>query len=56
MSTVYDLNRILLPEVPPDYEGSHGRRKLCAGHHARSRVPLGTDAPSYIGYIWRREV
>lgn len=51
MSTVYDLNRILLPEVPPDYE-DHTADVNYVPAPCQVACPIGTDAPSYIGYIW----
>ncbi len=51
MSTVYDLNRITLPEVPPDYE-DHTADVNYVPAPCQVACPIGTDAPSYIGYIW----
>ena len=51
MSTVYDLNRILIPEVPPDYE-DHTADINYVPAPCQVACPIGTDAPSYIGYIW----
>ncbi len=51
MSTVYDSNRILMPEVPPDYE-DHTADVNYVPAPCQVACPIGTDAPSYIGYIW----
>ena len=51
MSSVYDLNRIDLPEVPPDYE-DHTADVNYVPAPCQVACPIGTDAPSYIGYIW----
>ncbi len=51
MSTVYDINRILMPEVPPDYE-DHTADVNYVPAPCQVACPIGTDAPSYIGYIW----
>ncbi|MDW3094670.1 MAG: FAD-dependent oxidoreductase [Gammaproteobacteria bacterium] len=51
MSTVYDVNRILMPDVPPDYE-DHTADVNYVPAPCQVACPIGTDAPSYIGYIW----
>ena len=51
MSAVYDINRILMPEVPPDYE-DHTADVNYVPAPCQVACPIGTDAPSYIGYIW----
>ena len=51
MSSVYDLNRISLPDVPPDYE-DHTADVNYVPAPCQVACPIGTDAPSYIGYIW----
>lgn len=51
MSAVYDINRILMPEVPPDYE-DHTADTNYVPAPCQVACPIGTDAPSYIGYIW----
>jgi NADPH-dependent glutamate synthase beta subunit-like oxidoreductase len=48
---VYDLNRILIPEAPPEYE-DHTARTNFVPAPCQVACPIGTDAPSYIGYIW----
>ena len=48
---VYDINRILMPDVPPDYE-DHTDDKNYVPAPCQVACPIGTDAPSYIGYIW----
>ena len=48
---VYDINRIQLPILPPDFRDDtkdvHFVPAPC-----QVACPVGTDAPSYIGYIW----
>jgi glutamate synthase (NADPH) small chain len=48
---VYDINRILMPEAPPEY-----RDDTADGHFVPApcqvACPVGTDAPSYLAYIW----
>lgn len=51
MSTVYDINRILIPDVPPDYEDNTDDINYVPAP-CQVACPIGTDAPSYIGYIW----
>lgn len=51
MSAVYDINRIMMPEVPPDYE-DHTADVNYVPAPCQVACPIGTDAPSYIGYIW----
>ncbi len=51
MSAVYDINRILMPDVPPDYE-DHTADVNYVPAPCQVACPIGTDAPSYIGYIW----
>jgi len=51
MSAVYDINRILIPDVPPDYE-DHTADVNYVPAPCQVACPIGTDAPSYIGYIW----
>lgn len=48
---VYDLDRILVPETPPDYE-DHTSDTHYVPAPCQVACPVGTDAPSYIGYIW----
>ncbi|MDX1514034.1 MAG: NAD(P)-binding protein, partial [Gammaproteobacteria bacterium] len=48
---VYDINRILVPETPPDYE-DHTADIHYVPAPCQVACPVGTDAPSYIGYIW----
>jgi len=49
--SVYDIDRILDPAAPPEFEdhvgGAHFVPAPC-----QVACPVGTDAPSYIGYIW----
>ena len=51
MTSVYDINRILIPDVPPDYE-DHTADVNYVPAPCQVACPIGTDAPSYIGYIW----
>ena len=48
---VYDINRILMPEAPSEYVDDTRQ-----GHYVPApcqvACPVGTDAPSYIAYIW----
>jgi NADPH-dependent glutamate synthase beta subunit-like oxidoreductase len=48
---VYDINRILVPEAPPEYE-DHTAQTHYVPAPCQVACPIGTDAPSYIGYIW----
>ncbi len=48
---VYDINRILVPEAPPEYE-DHSAQTHFVPAPCQVACPIGTDAPSYIGYIW----
>lgn len=49
--SVYDINRILMPEAPGEY-----RDDTSDSHYVPApcqvACPVGTDAPSYIAYIW----
>ena len=48
---VYDLNRILVPQAPPGYADATGDTHFVPAP-CQAACPVGTDAPSYIGYIW----
>ena len=48
---VYDINRILVPEAPPEYE-DHTRDVHYVPAPCQVACPIGTDAPSYIAGIW----
>ena len=48
---VYDINRILVPEAPPEYE-DHTRDVHYVPAPCQVACPIGTDAPSYIAHIW----
>ena len=54
MSDVYDINRIAVPDAPPDYEDN-----TLDAHYVPApcqvACPVGTDAPSYLGYIWEEK-
>ncbi len=51
MSEVYDIDRIRVPDAPPEYQDntadSHYVPAPC-----QVACPVGTDAPSYIAYVW----
>jgi len=49
--SVYDINRILVPDAPPEYEDHAGQPNYVPAP-CQVACPIGTDAPSYIGYIW----
>ena len=48
---VYDLNRIQVPDAPPDYEDHTGQTHFVPAP-CQVACPIGTDAPSYLAYIW----
>ena len=48
---VYDINRILVPDAPPEYEDHTGDVHYVPAP-CQVACPIGTDAPSYIAYIW----
>ncbi len=52
--SVYEIERIAVPAAPPEYEDD------TRDHHyvpapCQVACPVGTDAPSYIGYIWEEK-
>jgi len=53
--TVYDINRILMPEAPGEYIDD-----TTEGHYVPApcqvACPVGTDAPSYLAYIWEQKL
>ena len=51
---VYDINRILVPDAPPEYE-DHTRDFHYVPAPCQVACPVGTDAPSYIAYIWEKD-
>ena len=51
LMAVYDINRILVPEAPPEYE-DHTRDVHYVPAPCQVACPIGTDAPSYIAHIW----
>ena len=53
--TVYDINRILVPEAPPEYE-DHTADPHYVPAPCQVACPIGTDAPSYIAYIWEGKI
>ncbi len=54
MSDVYDINRIDVPDAPPDYE-DHARESHFVPAPCQVACPVGTDAPSYLAYIWEEK-
>ena len=48
---VYDINRILVPQAPPEYE-DHTADVHYVPAPCQVACPVGTDAPSYLAYIW----
>ncbi len=54
MNTVYDRNRILFPDAPEEYE-DHSSDAHFVPAPCQTACPVGTDAPSYIAYIWEGE-
>ena len=52
--TVYDINRILVPDSPPEYEDHTGDVHYVPAP-CQVACPVGTDAPSYIGLIWEQD-
>ncbi len=51
MDNVYNLERIQVPDAPPDYE-DHTREPNFVAAPCQVACPVGTDAPSYLAYIW----
>ncbi len=49
--SVYDINRIDVPPAPPEYEDNAFDQHFVPAP-CQAACPVGTDAPSYIGYIW----
>jgi NADPH-dependent glutamate synthase beta subunit-like oxidoreductase len=49
--SVYDINRIALPDVPSEFSDDR-RDAHFVPAPCQVACPVGTDAPSYIGYIW----
>jgi NADPH-dependent glutamate synthase beta subunit-like oxidoreductase len=52
--SVYDLNRIKVPDSPPEYEDHAGEPHFVPAP-CQVACPIGTDAPSYIAYIWEEK-
>ena len=48
---VYDINRIMVPDAPPEYE-DHTADVHFVPAPCQVACPVGTDAPSYLAYIW----
>lgn len=51
---VYEVDRIKVPDAPPDYE-DHVADKHYVPAPCQVACPIGTDAPSYIGFIWEEK-
>lgn len=49
--SVYDINRIDVKEAPPEYKDDAFDQHFVPAP-CQAACPVGTDAPSYIGYIW----
>ncbi len=49
--SVYDLDRIRVPQPPPGYPDDTADLHFVPAP-CQVACPVGTDAPSYIGYIW----
>lgn len=54
MNEVYDLSRIRMPDAPPDYEDDT-HEPFYVPAPCQVACPVGTDAPSYIAYIWEEK-
>lgn len=53
--SVYDINRIKMPEAPQGAE-DHTSQTHFVPAPCQVACPVGTDAPSYIGYIWEGKI
>ena len=51
--SVYDLDRIHVPAVPPGFEDDTDDQHFVPAP-CQVACPVGTDAPSYIAYIWEK--
>ena len=54
MSGVYDIERIAMPEAPPEYKDDTADAHFVPAP-CQVACPVGTDAPSYMAYIWERK-
>ena len=52
--SVYNLERIKVPDAPPEYE-DHAKEPHFVPAPCQVACPIGTDAPSYIAYIWEKK-
>jgi NADPH-dependent glutamate synthase beta subunit-like oxidoreductase len=48
---VYDIDRILVPQAPPEYRDDTADAHFVPAP-CQVACPVGTDAPSYLAYIW----
>ena len=53
--SVYDLNRIRVPPAPPEYTDDTDDRHFVPAP-CQVACPVGTDAPSYLAYIWEGKI
>src|SRR3989304_444410 len=51
VNRVYNLDRIEVPPAPAEYEDHTSDRNYVPAP-CQVACPIGTDAPSYIAYIW----
>ena len=54
MSDVYNIDRIDVPDAPPDFE-DHAVDPHFVPAPCQVACPIGTDAPSYLAYIWEEK-
>ena len=54
MSGVYDIERIAMPKAPPEYKDDTADAHYVPAP-CQVACPVGTDAPSYLAYIWERK-
>ncbi len=52
--SVYDIDRIAVPDAPPGYDDDTSDRHYVPAP-CQVACPVGTDAPSYIGFIWEEK-
>ena len=54
MSEVYDIERIAMPEAPAEYKDDTADAHFVPAP-CQVACPVGTDAPSYLAYIWEQK-